>query len=115
MNKQIIDINESEGIFLFIYEKNVMPSMSELISLIFDKYNDQGYLKLTNSYCTFVNGGKKVESKMIKRIQDRRGKTIYNSEDRTCGGCDIFREKNNSLLKILDNRPKIIRCLSLFI
>ena len=85
----------------------VYDETPELLSVALGS-NETTLLKLTTAYCTFANGGKKVSSKMIKRIQDRRGKTIYNSEDRTCGGCDIFREKNNSLLKILDNRPKII-------
>ena len=31
-------------------------------------------LKITNAYCTFVNGGKKISPHLITRIQDRRGK-----------------------------------------
>ena len=85
----------------------VYDETPELLSVSLGS-NETTLLKLTTAYCTFANGGKKVSSKMIKRIQDRRGKTIYNSEDRTCGGCDIFREKNYSLPKILDNRPQII-------
>ena len=29
---------------------------------------------------------------------------IFNSENRSCSGCDFFQEKNKSPLKILDNR-----------
>ncbi len=85
----------------------VYETTPELLSVSLGS-NETTLLKLTNAYCTFVNGGKKVQSKMIKRIQDRRGKTIYNSESRECSGCEIFLEKKESLIKILDNRPQII-------
>ena len=39
-------------------------------------------IQLTNAYCTFVNGGKKVDPIFIDRIQDRRGKTIFNADKR---------------------------------
>ena len=45
-------------------------------------------IKLTNAYCTFVNGGKKVNPIFIDRIQDRRGKTIFNADKRKCLGCE---------------------------
>ena len=41
-------------------------------------------VQLTNAYCTFVNGGKKVTPIFIDRIQDRRGKTIFNADKRKC-------------------------------
>ena len=34
-------------------------------------------MSLTSAYAPFVNGGKKIEPKLISRIQDRRGKTIF--------------------------------------
>jgi len=45
-------------------------------------------LKLTNAYCSFVNGGKKVRPILIDRIQDRRGKTIFNAERKKCLRCE---------------------------
>ncbi len=64
-------------------------------------------IKLTNAYCTFVNGGKKVSPIFIDRIQDRRGKTIFNADKRECLGC-----KEISYLKkevpILQNKNKQI-------
>jgi penicillin-binding protein 1A len=45
---------------------------------------------LTASYASFVNGGIKIEPKLITRIQDRRGKTIFQNKDRKCIGCDKF-------------------------
>ena len=53
-------------------------------------------LNLTSAYASFINGGKKINPTLISRIQDRRGKTIYKLEDRTCIGCDKFiNDKNN--------------------
>ncbi len=87
---------------LGVYEKT-----PELLSVSLGS-NETTLLKLTTAYCSFLNGGKKVEPKIIKRIQDRRGKTIYNSENRSCSGCDIFLKKNDSLLKIIDDEKQII-------
>ena len=65
---------------------------------------------LWNAYCTFINGGKKVNPILITRIQDRRGKTIFNSEKRTCEGCKIVNvdSKNDFVPKIKDNFEQTI-------
>jgi penicillin-binding protein 1A len=65
-------------------------------------------LQITNAYSTFVNGGKKINPILIDRIQDRRGKTIYNSEKRECIGCDKFSEKEILIPYIRDNYKQII-------
>tara|TARA_B100000780_G_scaffold273632_1_gene237465 strand:- start:524 stop:1318 length:795 start_codon:yes stop_codon:yes gene_type:complete len=65
-------------------------------------------LQITNAYSTFVNGGKKINPVLIERIQDRRGKTIYNSEKRECIGCDKFSEKENLIPNIRDNYKQVI-------
>jgi penicillin-binding protein 1A len=65
-------------------------------------------IKLTNAYCTFVNGGKKVEPIFIDRIQDRRGKTIYKADKRKCIGCQEISYLKDELPKIKDNRKQII-------
>ena len=65
-------------------------------------------LQLTNAYSTFVNGGKKTNPILIERIQDRRGKTIYNSEKRECVGCDKYSEKEILIPYIRDNYKQVI-------
>ena len=65
-------------------------------------------IKLTNAYCTFVNGGKKVTPIFIDRIQDRRGKTIFNSDKRKCLGCEEISYLKEELPTIKDNRKQII-------
>ena len=65
-------------------------------------------IKLTNAYCSFVNGGKKVTPIFIDRIQDRRGKTIFNSDKRKCIGCEEISYLKDEIPSIQDNRKQII-------
>ena len=65
-------------------------------------------IKLTNAYCTFVNGGKKVLPIFIDRIQDRRGKTIYKSDLRKCLGCEEISYLKEEIPVIEDNKKQII-------
>ena len=65
-------------------------------------------VQLTNAYCTFVNGGKKVNPIFIDRIQDRRGKTIFNADKRKCLGCEDISYLKDEIPKISDNREQII-------
>ena len=59
-------------------------------------------INLTSGYAPFVNGGKKIDPKLISRIQDRRGKTIYQIKNRECIGCDKFSSMlYNNIDKIL--------------
>ena len=67
----------------------IYDEVPELLSVSLGS-NETTLLRLTNAYCTFVNGGKKIKPVLINRIQDRRGKTIFNSEKRICVGCETF-------------------------
>jgi len=65
-------------------------------------------IKLTNAYCTFVNGGKKVTPIFIDRIQDRRGKTTFNADKRKCIGCKEISYLKDEIPLIQDDRKQII-------
>ena len=65
-------------------------------------------IQLTNAYCTFVNGGKKVVPIFIDRIQDRRGKTIFNADKRKCIGCEEISYLKEEIPSIQDDREQII-------
>ena len=65
-------------------------------------------LNLTSAYAPFVNGGKKIKPKMISRIQDRRGKTIYQEKSRKCLGCDKFIGEKINYPKIENTNEKVI-------
>ena len=65
-------------------------------------------IKLTNAYCSFINGGKQVAPIFIDRIQDRRGKTIFNADKRKCAGCEEISYLKEEIPTIKDNRKQII-------
>ena len=65
-------------------------------------------LQITNAYSTFVNGGKKTSPILIERIQNRRGKTIYNSNKSECIGCDKFSAKENLMPYLKDNSKQVM-------
>ena len=64
-------------------------------------------LKLTSAYCSFVNGGKLVNPKLIDRIQDSEGNTIFKTEDRYCEDCKNISFLSNEVPKIKDNFKQI--------
>jgi len=86
---------------------NIYDEIPELLSVSLGSA-ETTLLKITNAYSTFVNGGKKINSILIERIQDRRGKTIYNSEKRECIGCDKFSEKKVLIPSIRDNYKQVV-------
>ena len=66
-------------------------------------------LNLTSAYAPFVNGGAKITPKLISRIQDRRGKTIFLEKNRECLGCDKFiNDKEIELPKIKNKSEKVL-------
>ena len=85
----------------------VYEDIPELLSVSLGS-NETTLLNLTSAYSSFVNGGKKITPKIIKRIQDRRGKTIFNSEKRVCQGCDIIVNNKKNFIKILDDSKQVI-------
>ena len=52
--------------------------------------------------------GKKIKPILIDRIQDSEGKTIFNTETRTCENCDQVSYSSNNIPKITDNFDQII-------
>jgi len=95
---QISKITKNFGIY------NAIP---ELLSVSLGAA-ETTLIQLTNAYCTFVNGGKKVIPIFIDRIQDRRGKTIFNADKRKCIGCKEISYLKDEIPIIQDNRKQII-------
>ena len=96
--EKISEITNSFGIY------NDVP---ELLSVSLGSA-ETTLVKLTNAYCTFVNGGKKVSPIFIDRIQNRRGKTIFNSDKRKCVGCKEISYLEDEIPSIEDNKEQII-------
>ena len=65
-------------------------------------------LKLTSAYCSFVNGGKKINPIIIDRIQDSEGVTFFNTETRSCKNCNQISYFSQSIPKISDNFDQVL-------
>ena len=87
-------------------ELNIYDDIPELLSVSLGTA-ETTLIDLTSSYAPFVNGGKKIIPKLISRIQDRRGKTIYQEKSRQCIGCDKF-INDGADLPIIQNTNKTI-------
>ena len=86
---------------------NIYENIPELLSVSLGSA-ETTLLKITNAYSVFINGGKKIKPILIERIQDRRGKTIFNSEKRACIGCDKYSINTNLIPSIKDNYKQVI-------
>ena len=94
--KKILELSKN----LEIYEE-----IPELLSVSLGSA-ETSLINLTAAYATFVNGGKKISPILIDRIQDRRGKTIFNSDKRECIGCDKFNEVELPVIR--DNYVQVL-------
>ena len=86
---------------------NIYDDIPELLSVSLGSA-ETTLLNITSAYSTFVNGGKKINPILIDRIQDRRGKTIFNSEKRMCIGCDRFSENDKFIPSIKDDYDQVL-------
>ena len=86
---------------------NIYDEIPELLSVSLGAA-ETTLINLTSAYASFVNGGIKIEPKLISRIQDRRGKTIFQEKNRKCVGCDKFIIDEINLPEIKSTNKKII-------
>jgi penicillin-binding protein 1A len=61
-----------------------------------------------------ANGGKKIKSTLIDRIQDRWGNTIYKHDERICQNCDAPHWDNQEEPKLIDTRDQVIDPLTAY-
>ena len=96
LNK-IVNLSKNLGIY---------DNPNELLSISLGSA-ETTLLKLTSAYCSFVNGGKLVNPKLIDRIQDSEGNTIFKTEDRYCANCKNISFLSNEVPIIKDNFKQI--------
>ena len=96
-----------EKISKIVNNLEIYEDIPELLSVALGSA-ETTLVQLTNAYCTFANGGKKVNPIFIDRIQDRRGKTIFNADKRKCKGCKEMSYLKEEIPSIEDNRKQII-------
>ena len=86
---------------------NIYEEIPELLSVSLGAA-ETTLINLTSAYAPFVNGGIKVEPNLISRIQDRRGKTIFQIKNRKCLGCDKFIDDQLSFPKIENINERVL-------
>ncbi len=86
---------------------NIYEEIPELLSVSLGAA-ETTLINLTSAYAPFVNGGKKIDPKLISRIQDRRGKTIFQNKSTKCIGCDKFINDEIEMPKIEINNERVI-------
>ncbi|MFL2781813.1 MAG: penicillin-binding protein 1A [Rhodospirillales bacterium] len=69
---------------------------------------------LTRAYAMIVNGGKKIETTLIDRIQDRNGNTIFRHDKRKCNQCRTDFWTNQGAPNLINESKQIISPTSAF-
>lgn len=64
----------------------IADDMPELLSFSLGA-KETTLLKLSAAYGMIVNGGKKINTSFVDRVQDRNGTTIWKQDGRVCEGC----------------------------
>tara|TARA_B100001057_G_scaffold477079_1_gene545866 strand:+ start:176 stop:2539 length:2364 start_codon:yes stop_codon:yes gene_type:complete len=106
MTVRIAKILGLENILSLSKKLNIYDEIPELLSVSLGAA-ETTLMSLTSAYAPFVNGGRKIEAKLISRIQDRRGKTIFKEKNIKCVGCDKFANDELELPKIENNNEKV--------
>ena len=107
MTVRIAKILGLEEILSLSKKLNIYEEIPELLSVSLGAA-ETTLINLTSAYAPFVNGGEKIEPKLISRIQDRRGKTIFNEKNRKCLGCDKFINDETELPEIKNDNEKVL-------
>jgi penicillin-binding protein 1A len=91
----------------FSKKMNIYNNPEELLSISLGSA-ETTLLKLTSAYCSFVNGGKLISPIIIDRIQDGKGNTIINNENRKCADCEKISYTGKEFPSIKDNYVQVI-------
>ena len=109
-NLMTVRISESLGlnkILKLSKELDIYDDIPELLSVSLGSA-ETTLLNITSAYATFANGGKKVTPILIDKIQDRRGKSIFNSDTRKCSGCDRLSKNIDDFPNISNQHKQVI-------
>ena len=107
MTVRIAKILGLEKILNLSKKLNIYDEIPELLSVSLGSA-ETTLINLTSAYAPFVNGGVRVEPKLITRIQDRRGKTIFQKDNVKCLGCDKFISEEAKFPKIQSKNEKVM-------
>lgn len=65
-------------------------------------------MRMTTAYSMFANGGKKIKSTFIDRIQDRYGRTVWRHDERKCEVCSAESWRGQEVPQLPDDRQQVI-------
>jgi penicillin-binding protein 1A len=66
-------------------------------------------MRMVTAYAMIANGGRRVKSTLIDRIQDRYGHTIFKHDARECHGCDVPDGWHNQAEpELVDRREQVL-------
>jgi penicillin-binding protein 1A len=66
-------------------------------------------MRMVTAYSMFANGGRRIKSTLIDRIQDRYGHTIFKHDQRECRGCTANEGwKNQAEPTLVDRREQVM-------
>src|SRR6202163_1206080 len=72
-------------------------------------------MRMVTAYSMFANGGRRVKSTLIDRIQDRYGHTIFKHDARECRGCDAPAGwKNQPEPQLVDRREQVLDSMTAY-
>jgi penicillin-binding protein 1A len=72
-------------------------------------------MRMVTAYSMFANGGRRVKSTLIDRIQDRYGRTIFKHDARECRGCDApdgWKEQPEP--QLVDRREQVLDAMTAY-
>ena len=72
-------------------------------------------MRMTTAYSMLANGGRKIKSTLIDRIQDRWGHTIYKHDERTCQSCNEVKfQSDEPEPTLVDKREQVLDPLTAY-
>ncbi len=71
-------------------------------------------MRMVTAYSMLANGGKRLKSTLIDRVQDRWGQTIFKHDERVCEGCDAPHWDNQSEPRLVDKREQVLDPLTAY-
>ncbi len=96
-----------EGIVEVAERFGITEDMPDLLSMSLGA-GETTLLDLTAAYGMIVNGGKRIEPALIDRIQDRRGKTIFRHDNRSCDACEVTSWNYQLKPELPDDRDQVL-------
>jgi penicillin-binding protein 1A len=72
-------------------------------------------MRMVTGYSIFANGGRRVKSTLIDRIQDRYGHSIFKHDARECRGCEAPDGwKNQAEPQLVDRREQVLDVMTAY-